>query len=161
MLRCHDGRILRVENRAFLDIELHADADAMQPIGALRVYEKNAWVLVTILGAIGMVYSLMMLAGIQDDPAFPAYSSSALYVARVGGISLLGMAAFGIAISYTAFKNGERWAWYAIWYMPVYFIFITADNYLQGGVSWQLTSLLLLISLAALVLPYRVFFPKK
>jgi hypothetical protein len=45
----------------------------MQPSVAAKGYEKNAWVLVTIVGAIGIISSFLMIAGVSDA-ALPAYS---------------------------------------------------------------------------------------
>jgi len=131
----------------------------MQPTVAAKGYEKNAWVLVTIVGAIGIIFSFLMIAGVSDA-ALPAYSAYTAYIARIGGFSLLGFAIVGIAISLTAYKKGEKWAWYVVWYLPTYFIIETADGYLQGSSTWPIEIILLLISLAALLLPYRIFFPK-
>lgn len=33
-----------------------------------------------------------------------------------------GMAAFGLAITLTAYRRGERWAWLAFWFWPVFFV---------------------------------------
>ena len=33
-----------------------------------------------------------------------------------------GMAVFGIAITLTAFRRGERWAWLAFWFWPIFFV---------------------------------------
>ena len=133
---------------------------AMQPTVAAKVYEKYAWVLVTIIGAIGVIESFAMIAGIHDS-ALPAVSGYSLYIAQLGGISLFGYGITGIAISMTAYRKGERWAWYVLWYLPIYFIIGTALNYQQGGSGWPVIIVFLLISLAAMLLPYRIFFPKK
>jgi hypothetical protein len=137
-----------------LAIKLQA---AMQPAAAAKVYEKNAWVLITIIGALGVFSSLMMIAGI----GVPTLSGYSLYIARFGGISLFGYGITGMAVSMTAYKKGERWAWYVLWYLPIYFIVDTALTYQQGGSDWPVSIILTLISLAALLLPYRIFFPKK
>ena len=33
-----------------------------------------------------------------------------------------GTAVFGIAITLTAFRRGERWAWLTFWFWPVFFV---------------------------------------
>jgi hypothetical protein len=33
-----------------------------------------------------------------------------------------GMAVFGLAITLTAYRRGERWAWLTFWFWPVFFI---------------------------------------
>jgi uncharacterized membrane protein len=133
----------------------------MQPTVAAKVYEKNAWVLVTIIGAVGVILSLLMIAGIPVDPSFSYANSFERYLSQGTGINLLGYGITGIAISMTAYKKGERWAWYVLWYLPIYFMIDTVLTYQQGGSSWAVGIVLLLISLVALLLPYRIFFPKK
>jgi hypothetical protein len=133
----------------------------MQPTVAAKVYEKNAWVLVTIIGAIGVIFSFLEIAGIPNDSSFSLANSFELYLAREAGLPLLGYGITGIAISMTAYRKGEKWAWYVLWYLPIYFMVDTALTYQQGGSSWPIAVILLLISLAALLLPYRIFFPKK
>lgn len=133
----------------------------MQSPVVAKGYERNAWVLVAILGVVGILFSITMLAGIQIDTKLPQYSSSMLYLSRMSGWSLLGLSVFGLALTYKAFRRGERWAWYVVWFLPFYFIVNIGDNYLQGGGNWPLYTALLLVSLAGLLLPYRMFFPKK
>lgn len=128
---------------------------------AAKGYEKNAWVLVAILGVVGIFFSITMLAGIQIDTKLPQYSSSMLYLSRMSGWSLLGLSVFGLVLTCKAFRRGERWAWYVVWFLPFYFIVNIADNYMQGGGNWPLYTAFLLVSLAGLLLPYRMFFPKK
>jgi hypothetical protein len=133
----------------------------MQPTVAAKVYEKNAWVLVTIIGAIGVIFSFLEIAGIPSDPSFSYANSFERYMAQGAGLSLLGYGITGMAISMTAYKKGEKWAWYVLWYLPLYFILDAVGTYQQGGSTWPIAVILLLISLAALLLPYRAFFPKK
>jgi len=134
----------------------------MQPAVAAKWYEKNAWVLLTILGAIAAIFSFLEIAGIPDDPACCLYSNSLeLFYGRIMGYEMLGIAILGMAISMTAYKKGEKWVWYVTWYFPIYLIVMTVDTYLQGGANWPLYIIFMLVSLAALLLPYRIFFPKK
>ncbi len=133
----------------------------MQSTVTAKGYEKNAWILVAILGLAGIAFSLPLILGIQIDVSLPALTSTQTYLARVAGMSLLGFAFFGLIIAYTAFRKGEKWAWYLTWYLPIYLFYSTADNYVQGGGNWPLYFVFLVISLAGLLLPYRMFFSKK
>ncbi len=91
----------------------------------------------------------------------PKAYSALLTSGRDDGAALLGFSILGIFVSYTAFRRGEKWAWFALLYWPAYLLFITAESYALGGANWPLNAAFLLISLAGLLLPYRKFFPKK
>jgi hypothetical protein len=132
----------------------------MQPVAAAKGYEKNAWVLVAIISAVGIITALLQIAG-MSGLGLPALSGYSLYLAQTGGLSLLGYGITGMGISMTAYKRGEKWAWYVIWYLPIYFMIYAVADDLQGGSEWPVALILMLITLAALLLPYRIFFPKK
>jgi hypothetical protein len=75
---------------------------------------------------------------------------------RMRGTLLVGMVIFGLAIILTGFRWGERWAWYALWYYPVFFVLhiIAFGTFIIDGV-------LALICALSLLVPYRMFFPKQ
>ncbi len=52
---------------------------------------------------------------VTDDP-FPR--DAGILIATFAA----GMAVLGIAITLTGFRRGERWAWLALWYYPVFFV---------------------------------------
>ena len=80
-----------------------------------------------------------------------------------------------MAISATAYRRGEKWAWYALWSIPAMFIGFLA-LWINAGATLTILALLggrgvleeglpifeflLTLSLLALLLPYRKFFPK-
>ena len=41
---------------------------------------------------------------------------------RFRGTVVLGMVIFSLAITLFAFRTGARWAWYALWYWPLFFL---------------------------------------
>jgi len=142
----------------------------------VKGHEKNAWMLLAFIGFIGIIFSLLLIAQIRFDPSllenqlgrsvssFQASNPNAwgalLYSERDAGAALLGFSILGIFIAWTAFKDGKKWAWYAELYLPIYILFVIAETYYAGGSNWPLYFVFLLISLAALLLPYRKFFPK-
>lgn len=148
----------------------------MQPTTVEKGYQKYAWVLLFILGLVGILFGLLQLAGVQVDaagftnqvgqsPSSFASSSPKAWSALVtstqyGGTWLLGFGIFGTAISYTAYRRGEKWAWYVELFLPVSLVIALALNYTTAGTFWPLFVALLVIDLAGLFLPYRKFFPK-
>ena len=78
---------------------------------------------------------------------------------RVTGVLFLGLCMTIMAISATAFRKGERWAWYLLWYLPISLGWMTWLLYSSGGSSWSLHLMLSILSLLGLLLPLRKFFP--
>ena len=56
-----------------------------------------------------------------------------------------GMAVFGLAVTLTAFRRGERWAWLAFWFWPVFFV-------LHGIAFFVVDFVFAALSIAALLL---------
>jgi hypothetical protein len=79
------------------------------------------------------------------------------------GISGVGLAFFGMIVSLTGFRRGEKWAWYVSWSMPIGILVAQLNVYLlTGSVSVIVLGVVfVLVSLLALFLPFRQFFPKK
>ena len=81
--------------------------------------------------------------------------------------SLITASALSSAICLTAFRRRERWAWYALWVLPVWMALVpmivwTAIVYPQYGVPVPVISGSILGALCALCLvgSYRAFFPR-
>jgi hypothetical protein len=149
----------------------------MQPTTFEKGYYKYAWILITILGVAFIFDALVFLAGMNPDPplfqsligqslssfnsSFPDKAAAMTYLFHGLGLILLGIGIFTIAISYVPYRKGEKWAWYIIWYLPIFLFLSTTANYADGGRAWPLSLVLLIVSLTGLLLPYRKFFPKK
>jgi len=77
-----------------------------------------------------------------------------------GGAQILG-AVLVIAISLTAYRRGEKWAWYVMWMLPVAWGLTAYMIGSWGGGLLPLSLAFLVLSLIGLFLPYRKFFPRK
>lgn len=75
---------------------------------------------------------------------------------RMRGTLVLGMVLFSLFITHGGFRLGQRWAWYALWYWPLFFIVQSA-----AFEAWIPNLPLTIVSIVALILPYRLFFPSK
>lgn len=75
---------------------------------------------------------------------------------RMQGTAVLGMVLFSLFITYGGFRLGQRWAWYALWYWPVFFIL-----HIMAFDTWIPDLPLAILSGIALLLPYRRFFPRE
>src|SRR6266705_2015454 len=92
-----------------------------------------------------------------------AYEKYAWTLLFDDGISGVGLAIFGMIISLTSFRRGEKWAWYVSWSMPIGILAAQLNVYMLTAsvLVIVLGIAFVLISLLALFLPYRQFFPKK
>jgi uncharacterized membrane protein HdeD (DUF308 family) len=140
-------------------------------------YQKNAWVLIAIVGVIGLIFGVIAILELTYDQTFfsnrlgqsvtnfsssnPRAWSAIQGWERDEGTELFGFALLATAISFTAYRKGEKWAWYVFWYLPIYLLYGTLNTYTIGAsFLTYLFALLLAASLAGLILPYRKFFPK-
>jgi uncharacterized membrane protein HdeD (DUF308 family) len=108
-----------------------------------------AWVSLAIIGVAILVFGLIVTV-------VPA-SSDAPYL-RAIGVALIGMGLFGLLIATIAYRRRERWAWFALWYYPLFW----AAHLLGGlppGKDHIHQIVFIVLSLAGLLLPVRAFFP--
>lgn len=96
-----------------------------------RWYEKTAIVVLVIMGLLTFVFGVSTI--FVDEPLVDSLTGEA--EAFQGQIEAFehdanvliatfapGMAVFGWAITLTALRRGERWAWLVMWYYPVFFV---------------------------------------
>ena len=146
-----------------------------------KYYEKYAWVVFLIIGSIVLVGAIPHTLGINTDPNLvltisgktideltisnPLFFNLYNFYFRGGGLSDLGLAFFLIVISLTAYRWGQKWAWYAFCFIPFYFlawmalISSTLPSESQSSLFPPLI-VLVVLSLAGLLLPFRKFFKK-
>ena len=156
-----------------------------------KAYEKHAWKILFALGVWFLVFALPALLGVDPDPIHseriigmelseleasnPIFFDLYVFDLRNVGLFMLVFAILAMAISVTAYRRGEKWAWYALWSFPGLFIgLITVD--ITAGATLTVLALvggrgvlqeglpilegMLILSLLGLLLPYRKFFPK-
>ena len=109
-----------------------------------------------ILAVTGMTWNQL----VSSNPKFASFLASTLVN---DGISGVGLAVFGMIVSLTSYRKGEKWAWYISWSMPIGILAAQLNVYaLTGSVMViYLTVAFTIVSLLALLLPYRQFFPRK
>jgi hypothetical protein len=111
---------------------------------------KIAWVSLAITGVTILVFGLIATAwrGSSDPPCL-----------RAIGVASMGMGFFGVMITAIAYRRRERWAWFTLWYYPVFWL-----AHLLGGLPpgqehvHQLVCIVL--SLVGLLIPVGAFFPR-
>jgi len=115
-----------------------------------RLLFNVSWMALAIVGIAIFLFGLVVLAlPWVNDPAF----------ARSVGVASIGMGLFGILITVIAYRRRERWAWFALWYYPVFWIahFV---GHLPPGKDRVHQVVFIVLSLAGLLLPLRQFFPR-
>ena len=106
-----------------------------------KAYEKHAWIILFLVG-IGLspgVYFNLVPGG--DYAA---------------GFLFLGFVVTTVLISATSYRKGKKWAWYLLWYVPV---FVSA-SFLLSAPGEPSAIIFVLLPVLGLLLPYRKFFPK-
>ena len=146
-----------------------------------KFYARYAWVIFLIIGVMVLVGAFPHALGFNTDPTLvqtisgqtidelkvsnPMFFNLYNFYFSGGGLSDLGFAFFLVIISLTAYKGAQKWAWYAFWFVPIYFLaWIALSLTLPSTSQSSLIPPLILItvlSIAGLLLPFRKFFPKK
>jgi hypothetical protein len=69
------------------------------------------------------------------------------------------MGLFGVAITLTAFRRGERWAFFTLWYYPIFWTAHLVGN-LPPGRDHIHQIVFIFLSLAGLLISVDQFFPQ-
>ncbi len=121
---------------------------------------RYAWIPLVLINLL-----IVVIVGSGEDGPFAAGSvlhaflanspSEAMLELRLRGTLLLGMVAFGLAVILVPFRRGDRWAWYVLWFYPVFFLLhiIAFGTFIPDAI-------LAIICVASLLAPMRVFFPR-
>ena len=112
---------------------------------------KTGWISLAIIGIAILVFGLI-------TTAVPA-SSGPPYM-RAIGVASIGMGLFGLLITAIAYRSRERWAWFALWYYPVFWTAHLVGG-LPPGKDHIHQIVFIVLSLAGLVLSVREFFPRQ
>jgi len=112
---------------------------------------NTAWISLAIIGVAILLFGLI-------TTALPA-SSEAPYM-RAIGVASIGMGLFGLLITTIAYRRRERWAWFALWYYPLFW-----SAHLLGGLppgkDHVHQVVFIILSLVGLLLPVREFFGRR
>ena len=144
-----------------------------------KIYEKYAWIVFFAIGAMFLVSAVPHALGFNTDPALvesiagttidglkasnPMFFNLYNFYFSGGGLSDLGFAFFLIVISTTAYRRGDKWAWYSFWFVPAFFLGFVALSLTLESSSSLIPPLMvfIILSLVGLLLPFRKFFPSK
>jgi len=145
-----------------------------------RFYEKYAWVFFLIIGVMILAGGIPHMFGINTDPALveaisgqtiedlktssPMFFNLYNFYFSGGGLSDIGVAFFLIIVSIFAYRTGQKWAWYSLWFVPLFFIgwlflILPLPEKAQSSMFAPLM-VFIVLSVLGLLLPFRKFFPK-
>jgi hypothetical protein len=77
------------------------------------VWFKIAWIALAIIG--GAIFAFGLVVAVWPG------SSNALFL-RAIGVDSIGMGLFGVLIAVIPFRRRERWAWFSLWYYPLFWL---------------------------------------
>ncbi len=111
---------------------------------------KIAWVALAITGVAIFVFGLIVTV-------WPGSSNPSFL--RAIGVASIGMGFFGVMITVIAYRRTERWAWFTLWYYPVFW----SAHFLGGlppGQDHIHQIVFIVLSLVGLLIPVNEFFPR-
>ena len=112
---------------------------------------KSGWISLAIIGLAILVFGL--ITTVVPNSGGPPYL-------RAIGAASIGMGLFGLLITTIAYRRRERWAWFALWYYPVFWTAHLVGG-LPPGKDHIHQVVFIVLSLAGLLLPVREFFPRR
>lgn len=112
---------------------------------------KAGWISLATIGVAILVFGLVAtMAPASSDPPY----------LRAIGVASIGMGMFGLLITTAGYRRRERWAWFALWYYPVFWTAHLVGG-LPPGKEHVHQIVFIVLSLVGLLLPVREFFPKR
>jgi hypothetical protein len=111
---------------------------------------KIAWVSLAITGVAIFVFGLIV--AVWPGSTNPSFL-------RAIGVASIGMGLFGVMITAIPYRRAERWAWFTLWYYPVFW----SAHFLGGlppGQDHIHQIVFIVLSLVGLLLPVGEFFPR-
>ncbi len=116
-----------------------------------HVLFKIAWISLAITGVAILVFGLIATV-------WPASSDRSSLQAI--GVASIGMGLFGVMITMFAYRRHERWAWFTLWYYPIFWIAHFVGG-LPPGQDHVHQIVFIVLSLAGLLIPVGEFFPRR
>jgi LPXTG-motif cell wall-anchored protein len=103
------------------------------------------------------------IAWTELSSAYPSVATQFSMAQQSSLVTTLAVGLFSLAVTYFAFRSGQRWAWFAMWILPASMILgnvSLAQTENQAGIA-VLVGAFILLAVAGLLLSYRKFFQKQ
>jgi hypothetical protein len=111
---------------------------------------KITWISLAIIGAAIFIFGLIVT--VWPGPNNPLFL-------RAIGVASMGMGLFGVMITMIPYRGHQRWAWFTLWYYPVFWSVHLFGN-LPPGQDHVHQVVFIILSLAGLLLSMSAFFPQ-
>ncbi|WP_213523534.1 hypothetical protein [Paenibacillus sp. J31TS4] len=126
----------------------------METFNEQQLLLRISWMFLLLTGVGILIFGLLVVV-------FPRIAGPYdLGLLRALGLATTGMGLFGTVITLMSFKRKERWAWFLLWYYPIFWIAHLVGG-LPPGNDHIHQVVFIVISLLGLMLPFRQFFPRK
>jgi hypothetical protein len=112
---------------------------------------KTGWISLAIIG--GAILAFGLITALMPASGGPPYL-------RAIGVASIGMGLFGLLITMVAYRRRERWAWFALWYYPLFWTWHLLGG-LPPGKDHVHQVVFIVLSLLGLLLPVREFFGRR
>lgn len=127
----------------------------------MRLLQSKAWILLLFMQILMFIITISGENGpVGDGSVLQAFLSNEQTDSgielKLRGTLILGMTIFGFSIIINGYRKGIRWAWYACWVYPIFFVL-----HIIGFGTYLPDAIFLFISLIGLLLPYKKFFNKQ
>ena len=145
-----------------------------------KVYEKYAWVILLLVGLLWLLVGFVAVfspEGIFEADAqavtkmpwselkdsSPTAANFVIFIYGQMGLLKISWSLFILAITLTGFRRGEKWAWYMMLLAPILLVSDAVFSVVFiGDINQALQFVpITTITMVGLLLPYRIFFPKK
>jgi cell division protein FtsW (lipid II flippase) len=118
----------------------------------MEAYGRYGWVILFAGAALGIFGSVALL--FPSDPSLLPSDPRVPWLTRAWGITWVGFNILALAVIVGPYRRGERWAWYALWLLPLLLLsyFVLAPH-----ISMNLV-LAIFTAAFGLILPSRRYF---
>jgi hypothetical protein len=145
-----------------------------------KFYEKYAWIILLAVGILWLVVGIVAVfqpegifeadaQAVTNSPwtdikaSSPEASNFVIFVYGQMGLLKISWSLFILAITLTGYRRGEKWAWYMMLLAPILLLTDAVFSVVFIGDINQVLQFIPIttVTLFGLLLPYRMFFPKK
>ena len=117
---------------------------------------ERKWPLLIGRICLGIVSAGLLVFG-AIVAAVPMGADVGLY--RANGLATFGLGLFGGLLALVPYWRVERWAWYALWFYPLFWAAHLIGQ-LPPGTDHIHQVVFIALSLTGLLVPVRIFFPR-